>query len=574
MSMFLPSLSIAETSREMVGAWRGYNHNDVIEDAEWYDMGNLTSDAFPLLTVRPRRALLRVLNRPNGLWAHEKLCWVDGTGLYYGGELVGTVEDTPKTFVNMGAYILIWPDRVCYNTHTGEFTHLEATVTTSGTVTATMCNRLGEPYEGLVTQDSPPDDPANGAMWLDTSTDPNVLRTYSELSGVWSAVPTVYVKIAASGIGEGFKELDAVEISGMEEDSLNGSFVLYGAGEGYVIVTGILASQLTQSAAVTLSRTVPDMDFLTESENRVWGCSSANHEIYACALGDPTNWNRFLGIADDSYALTVGSGGDFTGAVTHLGYVMFFKEGVIHKLYGSQPSKFQLTNTNCRGVQRGGEKSIVIVNETLFYKSPADVCCYNSALPQSVSAALGSEATTCVAAGRLNAKYYICLRDGAGKYGMYVYDSARGLWHREDDTHATWFASCEGDLYYIDGDNNGLYSVTGSTDRYASGTPVVEGPLEWYAESGDIGLTSPDAKYVSKLQLRVEIGEESLFGIEVKYGDTEAFEEIKRLNMTKKTSFAVPVLPRRCDTMRLRLFGRGTFKLYSLTKTLEQGGDW
>lgn len=572
--MFLPSLSIAQTSREMTAAFAGLDRRPVIASGAFAHMQNLTSDAYPLLTVRPRRARLRTLTKPNGLWAHEKLCWVDGTALYYGGEPVGTVADSPKTFVNMGAYLLIWPDKVCYNTHTGEFTHLEATVTTTGTVTAAMCSRLGEPYTGLTVSSSPPDDPANGAKWLDTSTTPNVLRTYSELTGVWAAVPTTYVKIEAEGIGAGFQELDAVTISGMTEDSLNGSFVLYGAGEDYVIVTGILAAQHTQSAAVTVSRTVPDMDFLTENENRVWGCSSENHEIYACALGDPTNWNRFLGLADDSYAATVGSGGDFTGAVTHLGYVLFFKENLIHKVYGSQPAKFQVTNTNCRGVQAGGEKSIVIVNETLFYKSPADVCSYNSALPQSVSAPLGAAPMTCLSAGKLGAKYYICLKDGEGTPGLFVYDSARGLWHKEDGANAAWMASCEGDLYFIDGSDNGLYSVCGRTDRYASGTPTMEGPLEWCAETGDIGLTSPDAKYVSKLQLRVEIGDDSLFGIEVKYGDETEFHEVKRLNMTKKTSFSVPILPRRCDTMRLRLFGRGSFKLYSLTKTLEQGGDW
>lgn len=571
MSLYLPALSPLPDGREMTAAFAGLDRRPVIASGAFAHMQNLTSDAYPLLSVRPRRAKLRTLTKPNGLWAHEKLCWVDGTALYYGGEQVGTVADSPKTFVNMGAYLLIWPDKVCYNTHTGEFTHLEATVTTTGTVTAAMCSRLGEPYTGLTVSSSPPENPANGAKWLDTSADPNVLRTYSELTGVWAAVPTTYVKIEAEGIGAGFQELDAVEISGMAEDALNGSFVLYGAGEDYVIVTGLLSAQHTQSAAVTICRTVPDMDFLTENENRVWGCSSANHEIYACALGDPTNWNRFLGTAADSYAATVGSGGAFTGAATHLGYVLFFKENTLHKLYGSQPSKFQLTNTSCRGVQSGGAKSLATVNETLFYKSPAGVCSYNSALPQSASAALGEGLGACLSAGQLGGKYYICLKDAKGEPSLFVYDTARGLWHREDGAQATWMAACEGDLYFIDGRDNGLYSVTGCTGRYASGTPAVEGPLEWCAETGDIGLTSPDAKYVSKLQLRVEIGDDSLFGIEVKYSDEREFHEVKRLHMSKTATFAVPILPRRCDTLRLRLFGRGDFRLYSVTKTVVQG---
>ena len=61
------------------------------------------------------------------------------------------------------------------------------------------------------------------------------------------------------------------------------------------------------------------MDYLTECDNRVWGCSNKENVIYACKLGDPTNWFSYRGIAEDSYAVTVGSDGSFTGAATCLG---------------------------------------------------------------------------------------------------------------------------------------------------------------------------------------------------------------------------------------------------------------
>ena len=58
-----------------------------------------------------------------------------------------------------------------------------------------------------------------------------------------------------------------------------------------------------------VERRVPDLDFLTECDNRVWGCSSRENVIYGCKLGDPTNWFSYRGIAEDSYAVTVGSDG-------------------------------------------------------------------------------------------------------------------------------------------------------------------------------------------------------------------------------------------------------------------------
>ena len=58
-----------------------------------------------------------------------------------------------------------------------------------------------------------------------------------------------------------------------------------GQGDDYIVVTGIIDEALTQSEPVTLERRVPDMDYVTQCNNRIWGCSSASHEIYACKLG-------------------------------------------------------------------------------------------------------------------------------------------------------------------------------------------------------------------------------------------------------------------------------------------------
>ena len=43
--------------------------------------------------------------------------------------------------------------------------------------------------------------------------------------------------------------------------------------------------------------------------------------------------------------------------------------------------------------------------------------------------------------------------------------------------------------------------------------------------------------------------------------------------ITKLRSFSVPLRPRRCDHFRLRIVGEGDAKIYSISKTIEQGGD-
>ena len=67
---------------------------------------------------------------------------------------------------------------------------------------------------------------------------------------------------------------------------------------------------------------MPELDFLCENENRLWGCKGDT--IYASKLGDPFNWNVFDGVSTDSYAVDVGSAGDFTGCFAYRGYPVFF----------------------------------------------------------------------------------------------------------------------------------------------------------------------------------------------------------------------------------------------------------
>jgi hypothetical protein len=42
---------------------------------------------------------------------------------------------------------------------------------------------------------------------------------------------------------------------------------------------------------------------------------------------------------------------------------------------------------------------------------------------------------------------------------------------------------------------------------------------------------------------------------------------------TDLRSFSLPVRPRRCDHLRLRFEGEGNVKLYSITKTIEEGSE-
>lgn len=313
------------------------------------------------------------------------------------------------------------------------------------------------------------------------------------------------------------------------------------------------------------------MDFVIECGNRLWGCrygynaaGQIVNEIYASKLGDFRNWNCFQGVTTDSYIVSLGADGPFTGAIQHMGYPVFFREGCLHKIYGSYPANFRLQTTPCRGVQRGSGGSLAIVGEVLFYKSPFGVCAYDGALPVEISQALGSEAYSDAVAGSHGGKYYISMADAGGEYHLFVYDRARNLWHREDGTRVRAFCSCREELYFLD-DAGRIRTVLGS------GTP--EEAAAWMAETGDLGLDSPDNKYLSRLTLRLWLAGDARMRLRVRYDGEENWHTVANLRGSPLGSVTLPLRVRRCDHLRLRLEGTGDMRLYSLTKTIEQGSD-
>lgn len=564
--MLLPALGELSTTRDMIMEFKGYNHNLYVEENQFYNMQNMTSSFYPVLSPRLPRGYVRQFTKPNGLMGKDKLCWVDGTTFYYDNTAYGTVADSKKQFVSMGAYVLIFPDKKYFNTATKEFGSLENTVVTIGTVTYTLTKADAVDYGAYTVSATAPTSPADGALWLDISLTPNALKQYSNYSGVWTSIPTTYVKIAANGIGAGFKKYDGVTISGSTNAMFNTDAIIQAVDTNYIVVIGILSATFTQSIALTVKRKVPDMEYLTESENRVWGCSSAKHEIYSCKQGDPFNWNCFMGISTDSYAVTIGTDGDFTGAFTHLGYVLFFKEDVIHKIQGSQPSNYQVTNSKVRGVEKGSEGSLVIVNETLYYKSRNGICAYEGGLPASISDVLGSDKYINGVGGALGNKYYISMQDASNVWHLFVYDERKGLWHHEDNTHALCFTSVAGKLYYIDSANK-MYLAEND------GSVTNEDLFEWSAETGDIGVNSPDNKYVSKIQVRLTVETGASFRIALQYDSDNVWHEKYVISATTKKSIAIPIIPNRCDHMRIKFSGKGSCKVYSITKTVEMGSE-
>lgn len=351
---------------------------------------------------------------------------------------------------------------------------------------------------------------------------------------------------------------------------LNTSCRVWVVDDDYIVVSGSITSKLRLNAALTVEMRVPDFAYLTEANNRIWGCrytmenGKLVNEIMACALGDFRNWYKYQATAADSYAVSVGSDGRFTGATTLKGYPIFFKEGMMHRIAGSTPASFQMVSTVARGVQDGCWRSIVQVGEYLYYKSRTDVMVYDGSLPQSISAALGSERYQDASGGRYSDKYYLSMQDSKGSWHLLVYDTAKGLWHREDDSEVRYFANVSGDMYFIR--NDMLLSAAGQTAN-------VEGDFDWSATFGVYGYDYEGNKYLSRFNIRAWMAKGAKMKLEIMYDSDGEWHDEGEMRSTRTTTFTLPVIPRRCDHCQLRLSGRGEMKLFSIARVLEYGGD-
>ena len=612
----MPQLQQAAQSVLMTSQFYGYNHRPIIADGEMFDMQNMSGNMFPLLSQRPKRGITSYdvdgqASVPlTGIHGRDQLVFIRGTDVYYNfvqvsGISVSTSSSMlPKKIVSMGAYVCIWPDKVYFNTaDMSDYGSMERlwSAASSG-VSLIMCRNDGTDYDitGIDRGDSPPSEPYNGQLWLDESGVEDVLRQYMYTADEWMQIMSTFIKIQATGIGAGLKEYDIVNISGLELggaepdakvykqiQDLNGDMIVYGCGDDYIIVSGLLSvavdgEDLTADT-VHADQTIPALDYVVESNNRLWGCKygmvngEVVNEIHASALGSFKEWHRVINNSQDSYNAPVGTDGPFTGACTQRGYPVFFKENCIHRVSGTMPTNYQIQTTFCRGVQEGSWRSIQVVAENIYYKSRDGVMVYDGNMPQPVGEQLGDVLYSDARAGVLEDKYYISMKDRENNYTLFVYDTKYGQWWKEDNTQALGFGTVEDDLFFIDEVNNTLVSVRGFV-----GEP--EGALDWYAVFDLYGVNYKQTsayddprrvrneKYVSLFKIRMEMEADAWVKLYMQYNGGE-WELKGEKSGTNLKTFVLPVIPKRCDHVRFKLEGSGGATIYNISRIMEVGGD-
>lgn len=529
--MVLASLAYTlQAQQERILEFQGLNKKSVIDDGEMRDMLNLSSDEYPCLYQRkPRAVYSGRYKKPTAMIVKDsKLAVISNGVFYYDGQEYGDEgQFSDKTrMVAINSKICFFPEKrwfsVC-DTEDGSF------------------GEFGNIEETLDIQAS-------------CSIDSSKVTIVSE----------------DGDIGINFRAGDAVTLTVEKKPECNTSAVIEDVGEDYIkfpddtfinIIAEGTSEVAVESGRITVERLCPALDYVIEANNRLWGVSNADNTIYACKLGDPTNWQYYQSTSLDSYAATQGTDGEWTGCAMYSSHLLFFKEDYIHRLFGSKPANYQTDTMECHALEKGSSRSLAIINDVVFYKSRVGIMAYSGGTPVLISDSFGTGRYENAVAGTDRFKYFVSLLHD-GKPEFLVYDTNRLLWHKEDELRVRSFAYHGGKLLYIAEDNQ-IYEID-------SDKPAATNDIKWMAQFGPFDEFIENKKVYSKFRLRVKLAEFSELIVMISVDDGK-WELVERIGTEQARSLTIPVVPRRCNRFAIRLEGKGYCKVESLVRVYRQG---
>lgn len=595
-------------SKKQIISFYGINYSQYTKEGELLESYGLSSSKFPCLSQRDGRKTVQTYQNPSALYARGKLCVIDGTDFIYGDEVVGHVSEGEKHIATINTKIVIFPDKLFYDTDSETFGSLESSCSVyPGDVTFTS-NTLSIPEQVYIDRAReeegtlsaiPSDttvtsyttsylDKVSGKFTMSGGTDKPISdlqqgdiiqygcdkdKAYMDVQSVteWADGSYMVGYILHESIlheyplfEDVFSEGDAVELSGCTSfPDNNGSHIIRSiSGRTITFDKDIFQKTGTESGTVLIERKVPSLTCICECDNRIWGAEGTT--IYASALGDPKNFFTYDGLSTDSYAVAVGTDGDFTGCIAYSSTVLFFKETCVHKVLGSYPAQYEIYTYTIPGIQKGSEKSACIINETLFYKGRNGVYAYTGGTPELISECFGTRKFNNAVAGSDGTRYYISMQGEDERWNLYVYDPMRGIWLREDDTHAADFSQLNGVLYCLDANSKKVMMLG---QDYSE-----EGKIPWGATLCQMDESVHGRKGYSKLYLRADLSEGSWLKVEISTDGTPYRQVFTTHNERNKT-VQIPILPTRCDNFRIRLSGKGECMLKSIIREFSVGSE-
>lgn len=474
----MPRMQAPTLRRKSLWNFSGLDRRPTAADSAVRAGRNLSAAALPCLTARAAREQIAAYDAPTDLIAAGgALAVIDGTDFIYDGVVRGQVGAGTHKMAVMGTKIVVFPDKVFYDMNSHTFGSLEVRV--------------------------------SGAAVFDDHT----------------------LTLTGASV---FRAGDGITINGCADTEKNKTVVVREVdGDTLRFYEGTFAAG--EETAVTLTRAVPDLDWVVEKDNRLWG----THDNCICCsvLGDPANWNVFEGLASDGWETAVGTDGAFTGAACLGSHLVFFKEDCIHKVYGAKPSNFQVQVSRLPGVVQDAPRGLTLHDERLYWWSRDGLVSYGGTSLVRLSEPLGADNYTEAVLGAYGHLLYVSVQHN-GAPELLTYDLERNAWMPEDDTRVLAFAGLDR-LYALTED--GLTALSGGAEEFT-----------WTAELGPFDMEADESGLMDRLSVLAEYAAHGELLAELSFDDGP-FRVAARRVVGRAGRLCIPLRLQRCGRFRIRL---------------------
>ncbi len=586
--MHLPILKRENRYKRSIISFGGLNLTSDYAEGELIECNGITHGEYPFLTQRKKRENEFRCAYPSAVIFEKKECIAAEDGLYYDRKKVGELSPGKKQIAVLGSKILVFPDKMYYDTEKNEFKHLSGEVYTSGTVTFTTNSiSLKDGYYEEIRQMEKTEFQKDislvtyrevavsnrkitfsgflpklpGELSAETiifeKCNQNQYRVvtsvnYNEETDCYEIInELVTIKNYTGNLFSHFKVGDVVEISGCKNKVYNNksATVVSNRGTSLIFSEGTFL-EVNEDESITIKRKIPDFVSVCTYENRLWGCEG--NTIYASALGDATSFFTYQGISTDSFSVKSNSAGDFTACVNYGNSCYFFKETSCYRLYGNRPANFQLTESFGAGILKSDAKSIVTAGDRLIYKGNGGIYSFYGGSPTRISDKLGNIKMRNATAGTDGKLYYISADTENGRE-EFIWDIEKNFWCKSGIKGVNGYASYGENVFTFK--DEGIEKISESTDD----------KVLW-----SVTLCPFDEKYYktknySRLHLKTQLFKGSFISVDIKYDDSK-WENIGSFHGESKRYLNIPCVVKKCHEFSIRISGKGKSVLESIVR--------
>lgn len=531
--MILPQFATSRSPvQEQMVQFAGLDFRYGRDGAVW-DGDGFSSDRYPSLSPRLPTETVDEYREPSRVFAYGGgFLVVDGNELKWNGETVTMLENTENLLIaGINSKIVIFPQKLAVDVSgsTPKLESLECTL--------------------------------KGMLRYQVSA-----NEYVEDEGQYFDLLRCYYKDNTPFLFEGLRINDTISISGLryKDHDKEGNPIVNLKIEAITIryispdkeQIGFYANSLPKliksglPKPMTFKRVVPDVDTLCESNNRLW--ATVGNTIRASALGDPTNWNRYDGLSDDSYAVDVATDGAFTACGHYGTHVAFFKENVIHKIYGSRPANYQMVSAVVPGVTSGAARTLATVGGVLYYVGNGGVYAYDGDCPTCISLPFAGRTIVPHFGVGTAQNYYLYADIGSGDM-LLCYDTRKNVWSVENRLWLTDATYSDGKRYDLCTDGRLLRSGAGNEN------------VEWWVQLADIDEGASERKRYQKLTIRCQMNGESTLRVDIRAGKG-SWHEVFAAQGAHSDVLYIPVYPVHCTSLGIRFRCTGDVTIHSITR--------